>query len=84
MLTAKSIDKKITTLLTGLNIQQKKAVLTVVKTFAESKSTESKEDDYVIEMNNRFLEIENDQVKGFTIQQTISAAKKAYKTKQKR
>ena len=84
MLTDNSIDKKITTLLTGLNIQQKKAVLTVVKTFAESKSAESQEDDYVIEMNNRFLEIENNQVKGFTIQQTISAAKKAYKTKQKR
>ena len=79
MLTANSIDKKITTLLTGLNIQQKKAVLTVEKTFAESKSAESQDDDYVIEMNNRFIEIENNQVKGFTIQQTISAAKKAYK-----
>ncbi len=84
MLTANSLEKKITTLLTGLNIQQKKAVLTVVKTFAESKSEEWGEEEYVNEMNVRFSELENNKVKGYTIQQTITAAKKANKAKQKR
>jgi len=82
MLTANNIDKKITSLLTGLNIQQKKAVLTVVKTFAQEKGEEWQEEDYMKEMNSRFSDYETGKVKGFTIQETISAAKKAYKAKQ--
>ena len=82
MLAANSIDKKIVTLLNTLNIQQKKAVLTVVKTFAQEKPSEWQEEDYMKEMNSRFSDYETGKVKGFTIQETISEAKKAYKTKQ--
>ena len=82
MLTANSIDKKIVTLLTGLNIQQKKAVLTVVKTFAQEKAEEWQEEEYMKEMNSRFSDYETGKVKGYTIQETISAAKKSYKSRQ--
>ena len=82
MITANSIDKKIVTLLTGLNIQQKKAVLTVVKTFAQEKADEWQEEEYMKEMNSRFTDYETGKVKGHTIQETINAAKKAYKSRQ--
>jgi len=83
MLTTSSIDKKITSLLNRLNLQQKKAVLTIVKTFAQEQSGTLTDEDYEKEMNARFSEYERGEVKGYTVQETINDAKKAYKTKQK-
>lgn len=61
------LDKKITNYLTQLNTRQKKAVLSVVKTFAEEQMLENKswdEPDFVIEMEKRNSELENGTVKG--------------------
>jgi|GEM_PF-2818053 len=74
MLATNNIDKKIITLLPALSPQQKKAVLTVVKTFVEARG----EVDYKLEMNNRCSDYKNSLVETFTIEQTIVAAKASY------
>ena len=82
MLATNKIDKKIITLLPALNPQQKKAVLTVVKTFAEAHTKAWDEDEYTQEMDKRGVEYENGSVETFTIQETIAEAKASYAKKQ--
>ncbi len=84
MLTAKTIDKKITTLLSGLSLQQKKTVLTVVKTFAQEHTTAWEEDEYENEMNKRFTDYEKGNVSTYSIQEAIISAKENYKGKNKK
>ena len=84
MLTAESIDKKITTLLSGLSLQQKKTVLTVVKKFADEHTTAWEEDEYENEINSRFKDYEKGSVKTYSIQEAITAAKKNYKGNRKK
>jgi len=83
MLATNNIDKKIITLLPSLSPQQKKAVLTVVKTFVEAHTEAWDDVDYKLEMNNRCSDYENNTVETFTIEQTIAAAKASYSKKQK-
>ncbi len=83
MLATNNIDKKIITLLPALSTEQKKAVLTVVKKFAESHAEAWQEDEYKIEMDRRCADYENGKVKTFTIQETITAAKASYANKKK-
>jgi hypothetical protein len=83
MLATNSIDKKIITLLPALSPQQKKAVLTVVKTFVKEHTEAWDEDAYQIEMEKRCADYENGTVETFTIQETIAAAKASFVEKQK-
>lgn len=83
MLATNNIDKKIITLLPALSTQQKKAVLSVVKTFVEAHTEAWDEDAYTQEMNKRCADYENGTVETFTIQETILAAKSSYSAKQK-
>ena len=82
MLATNNIDKKIMTLLPALSPQQKKAVLTVVKTFAASHSEAWEEDEYTEEMEKRCADYENGNIKTYTMQETIVAAKASYSEKQ--
>ncbi len=84
MLAAETIDKKITSLLTGLSLQQKKTVLTVVKAFVKEHAGAWEAMDYEDEMEKRFTDYENGKVKAYTIQETITAAKRLYKAKQEK
>ena len=75
MLAKNNLDKKIITLLPVLSPQQMKAVLTVVKTFAESYAEAWNDDKYQQDMDKRCSDYENGKVETFTIQQTIASAK---------
>ena len=83
MLATNNIDKKIITLLPSLSPQQKKAILTVVKTFVDERTEAWDEDAYKEEMERRCADYENGNEKTFTIQETIAAAKMNFSEKQK-
>lgn len=80
MASAKPLDKEINHYLTQLNTEQKKAVLTVVKTFVQ-------EDDwwndktYMSEMTRRFQEMETGMVKTLSLDDIEISARKAFKKK---
>jgi hypothetical protein len=77
-----AIDKQINTYLTQLTIRQKKAVLNVVKTFAEEREDDMWEDvSYINEMNTRFKELEGGKVKGYSLDEVEKRARQAYKAK---
>jgi hypothetical protein len=77
-----AIDKQINTYLTQLTIRQKKAVLNVVKTFAEESEDDMWENgSYINEMNTRFKELERGKVKGYTLDEVEERVRKAYKAK---
>lgn len=61
--TAISIDKQINNYLEQLNIKQKKAVLTIVKTFADEYNIWDNSA-FVTEMDSRVADIESGKVKG--------------------
>ncbi len=60
-MTASAIDKQISNYLPQLTVKQKKAVLTVVKTFAEEQDEETNEysEAFKNELDNRFEEYIN-------------------------
>lgn len=83
---ATTLDKQISNYLTQLNTKQKKAVLTVVKTFAEEQEQQSAPWDdpaFVAEIDRRTEELESGKVKGYTweevkakTQQSLASRKK--------
>ncbi len=75
MLATNTIDKKIITLLPALSTQQKKAVLSVLKTFVEQHTEAWDKDTYHKEMGKRCADYENGTIETFTIQETIAAWK---------
>ena len=83
---ATAIDKQITRYLMQLNDKQKKAVLTVVKTFAEEQEENGAWTDeaYTKEMNKRLAEYESGEQKGYTLEQTEARARQHYKNKRKK
>jgi hypothetical protein len=82
-LTVHTLDKKITRLLTGLSVQQKETVLSVVENFVATQQQQAwKDDNYEQVMENRFADYENGTVKGFTIEESIAIAQKSFKAKQ--
>lgn len=72
--------KKITNYLGRLNADQQKAVLGVVKTFAQEGAWwDDKE--YIAEMDKRFSEMENGKVKSITLDELETGARQAYRSK---
>lgn len=65
-MTASTLDKQINNYLSQLNPKQKKAVLTVVKTFAEEHESLLDVPTFVDEMNRRSEELESGKIKGTT------------------
>jgi hypothetical protein len=79
---AKPLDKEINQYLTRLNSDQKKAVLTVMKTFAQESDWRN-DKAYSKEMNRRFAEMETGKVRTLTLEQLEAGARKALKKKNK-
>ncbi len=80
MASAKPLDKEINHYLTQLNTEQKKAVLTVIKTFAQEEDWWN-DKTYMSEMNRRFHEMETGKVKTLSLDDLEISARKAFKKK---
>ena len=80
----KAIDKQINNYLGQLN-EQKKAVLTVVKTFADEKAAYDywEDESFVAKLDKRTAEYESGKAKVYTLTELEAGARKAYKAKQK-
>ncbi len=78
-----AIDKQINNYLIKLNDKEKRAVLSVVQTFAENHLEDDgwDEKEYLKEMDTRFKEYETGKVKGLTLQELENSVKQAYKNK---
>ena len=84
MSTAKKLEEEIVSYLTRLNENQKKAVLTVVKTFAEEEEYDHWSDPaFVQEMESRYNDLKSGKDKGLTLEQLEDGARKAYRNKKK-
>ncbi len=84
MSAATPLDRQISNYLAQLNPRQKKAVLTVVKTFAEEEEKESspwKDASFVAEMDRRMAELESGKVKGYTWDEVKQRARNSIKPK---
>ena len=81
-----AIDREINKYLGKLNGKQKKAVLSVVKIFAEDISANNFGDqaDYIYEMETRFKEMENGTVRVYTLKEAAERAQKNYSIKRKK
>lgn len=78
------LDKQINEYLIQLNNKQKKAVLTVVKTFVEEQGNELWEDSaFIADLDRRTAEYESGKVKGITLDELETRVRKAYKAKGK-
>lgn len=78
------LDRQISNYLAQLNPRQKKAVLTVVKTFAEEQDQEFnpwKDADFVSDMDQRVAELESGKVKGYTWDEVKQRARNSIKPK---
>jgi putative addiction module component (TIGR02574 family) len=71
MATAKKLDKEIADYLTKLNTKQKKAALTIIKSFIEEPEVEYMKRDKITEaeIERRLEEMESGKVKGLSIQE---------------
>jgi hypothetical protein len=85
MSAVKAIDKQINSYLAQLNENQKKAVLTVVKTFADEQSAYDywEDESFVKELDKRTAEYESGKAKVYTLAEMEAGARKAYKAKKK-
>ena len=80
---AAKLDKQINNYLTQLNLRQKKAVLTVVETFAkEQEPSDIWEDkEFIAELDRRTAEYESGKAKVLTLDQLEARVRAAYKAK---
>lgn len=74
------LNKQINNYLVQLNTKQKKAVLTVVKTFAEEQELDVwKDEAFVAEINKRIEELETGKEKGYTWEEVKMRARQSAK-----
>jgi len=81
---AKPLDQEITHYLGHLSTEQKKVVLSVVKSFAREEEAWADDKAYMAEMDKRFKELETGKVKGLTIDDLATRARQAYKNRKRR
>lgn len=79
MATAKSIDKEIAHHLNFLSMEQKKAVLGIVKIFAKEEDSWWNNKSYLKEMDRRAEELESGKVKGISLEELEKRVKESYK-----
>jgi len=87
MSAATILDKQINNYLVQLNTKQKKAVLTVVKTFVEEQEQEYswwKDADFVGELDRRSAEFRSGKVKGHTWEEVKQKARQSLKPQKKK
>lgn len=81
---ATTIDRQINDYLLQLNLRQKKAVLTVVKTFVEEQDYDYWNDtSFVAELDRRTAEYESGNAKLYTLEELETGARKSFKEKNK-
>ncbi len=78
-----AIDKQISNYLIQLNTKQKKAVLSVVKTFVEEQGDYDYWNDksFIAELNRRTTEFENGNAKIYTLKELEAGARKSFKVR---
>jgi hypothetical protein len=82
---AKKLDEQISTYLARLNDDQKKAVLTVVKTFAKEEEYDHWNDpSFVKEMETRYNDLKTGKDRGISLDQLEESARKHYKNKKRK
>ncbi len=84
-----TIEKQINNYLIQLNSKQKKAVLTVAKTFVEGQISERKSDiwtdkGFVADIERRAAELESGKVKGYTWDEVKQRAKQPAQGKKRK
>jgi hypothetical protein len=82
---AKEIDMQIINYFGQLNEKQKKAVLTLVKSFADEKAAPDywEGESFIAELDKRTAEYESGKAKVFTLSELEAGAREAYKGKPK-
>ncbi|HEY8894707.1 MAG TPA: hypothetical protein VIM79_07820 [Niastella sp.] len=80
----KPLDKEITHYLGHLNTEQKKVVLSVVKSFARDEEAWADDKAYIAEMDRRFKELESGKVKGLQLEELEARVRQAYKNKKRK
>lgn len=82
---AKKFDEQISTDLARLNDDQKKAVLTVVKTFAKEEEYDHWNDPSLVkEMGTRYNDLKTGKDKGVSLDQLEESVRKNYKNKKRK
>jgi putative addiction module component (TIGR02574 family) len=81
---AKPLDKEITHYLGQLSTEQKKVVLSVVKSFAREEEAWMNNKAYIAEMDRRFTELETGKVKGLSMDELASRTRQAYKNRKRK
>ena len=81
-----SIDRQLNNYIPLLNTTQKKALLSVAKSYLAPHQENDPEDDkaYVAEMNRRFKEMEGGKVKLYTLDEAEAHARASYKPKKRK
>ena len=83
MSAAKPLLKEITHYLGQLNAEQQKAVLGLVKTFAQEEAWWN-DKSYIAEMDRRFAELQSGKVKGITLDELEVGARQSYKNRKRK
>ena len=81
---AQPLDKEITQYLGHLSTEQKKVVLSVVKSFAREEEAWIDDKAYIDEMDRRFKDLETGKVKGLKLEDLEARVRQAYKNKKRK
>jgi putative addiction module component (TIGR02574 family) len=81
---AQPLDKEITHYLVHLSTEQKKVVLSVVKSFAREEEAWIDDKAYMDEMDRRFKDLESGKVKGLQLEDLATRARQAYKNRKRK
>lgn len=80
----KPLDKEITHYLGHLSTEQKKVVLSVVKSFAREEEAWADDKAYIADMDNRFKELESGKVAGLQLEDLATKARLAFKSRKRK
>jgi hypothetical protein len=80
----KPLDKEITHYLGHLSTQQKKVVLSVVKSFAREEEAWADDRAYIAEMDKRFKDLESGKVEGLQLNDLATKARQAFKIRKRK
>lgn len=80
---AKPLDKEMNHLWGHLSSEQKKVVLSVVKSFAREEEAWIDDKAYIAEMDRRYTELETGKLKGLSFDELATKTRQAYKIKKR-
>ena len=80
----KPLDKVITHYLGHLSTEQKKVVLSVVKSFAREEEAWADDKSYIAEMDKRVKDLESGKVAGLQLHDLATKARQAFKNRKRK